>query len=1033
MSNTNNVSLFTKSTDTQGANLGGVKSPGHKKRQNQFINSFIGSSKGGISYVKSTTRSTVSEQGKISTGTLDSDIAVEGSGMLLVSKNATGEKVFTRRGDFQKDRNGYWKNGGGMLLQAWKLDNNGKLPANSTLLSSLEAVNFANVKGTPVATTIVSLAMNLDGKDDKLPIRGAGFTATLKTNGLNGSTGKSDANDIIFPDRLTAGGGISLGDQFTFTSTPPGIAKTVNYGGIAVSNLIDNTNQIYGATNASTPFINGIPAGAKLTINGTAFTFQIGNPDPSKKQFNSLRTLAEAINKTKEAALTARIDTNGTGRLYIAPTNPNGFLTFVGTDGGENIAATLGLFDIAAGVDRFYSLDTLQKAVNTAADASLKATIENGSIKITSKLATAAFTLNGNSAGIRSFANAKRGDNTEAGRAKFTIDSPNHGLQEGDLVRINGLQGGAQTPNGIYAVGRTSNDKFEVYAMTNTPQAAAGFALNAGIGPVAPAVFSSVPGRTWQKVPGQNFSNVATASGNAGIATVIDAAAGNLRVPAAGHTLAVNDVIYIRDFGKVTIGFANISVPDGYYRVTVVAADSFDFIPAYKSLNIAGGGVLAGVAPVGVEPYALAAGLNFHYQKVGITAVGGFGDLATGGTFNANVMATTGGAGSNRVKLFTTDTTYSINDFISFKDLAVPFAPFDNITVVNDVRYKVVAVDPINGSVTFEVPGGAAAAGTGDGAGGPGTRQTNLQLGIPFNVNNISQTMKYLNMLDNQQNTGPIQAEYVAVYNPTDPTKSLKALQDRGVFDSEDILTNEVTVFDSIGDAFALQFRFAKLDIGKWAVSASLKANADDTFSDPSLPVDGQIQYGVLEFDNLGRYINGSGISDVLRINRTNGSAPSTITIDWANALNEQTSATMSQFASPNNIEPYQQNGRSSGTLLDNGLSVDDEGFIIGTFDNGEVVKLYQIPVAMFANINGLLEGNDGTYRITGESGQAFLKQAGQGGAGQILGRAVEDSNADTTDELLEVQDTANVIRANARVASVKFSNIATILSELKQ
>ena len=35
MSNSNNnVSLFTKSTNTQGANLGGVKSPGHKKMQN---------------------------------------------------------------------------------------------------------------------------------------------------------------------------------------------------------------------------------------------------------------------------------------------------------------------------------------------------------------------------------------------------------------------------------------------------------------------------------------------------------------------------------------------------------------------------------------------------------------------------------------------------------------------------------------------------------------------------------------------------------------------------------------------------------------------------------------------------------------------------------------------------------------------------------------------------------------------------------------------------------------------------------------
>jgi flagellar hook-basal body protein len=1016
MSSTNNVSLFTKSTDTQGSNLGGVKSPGHKKRQNQFINSFIGSSKGGVSYVKSTTRSTVSEQGKISTGTLDSDIAIEGSGMLLVSKSATGEKVFTRRGDFQKDRNGYWKNGGGMLLQAWKLDNNGKLPANSTLLSSLEAVNFANVKGNPVATTIVSLAMNLDGKDDKLPIRGAGFTATLKTNGLNGSTGKSDVNDIIFPDRLAAGGGVSLGDQFTFTSTPPGIAKTVNYGGIAVSNLITNAHQIYGATNASTPFTNGIPAGAKLNINGTAFTFQIGNPNPSLKQFNSLSSLAEAINKTKEAGLTARIDNNGAGRLYIAPTNPNAALTFEGTDGGDNIPADLGLFNIAAGADRFYSLDTLQKAVNTAGDASLKATIENGSIKITSKLATAAFTLNGNSAGIRNFTTVARGGLTQSDRARVLISSPAHGLQTGNLVKITGL--GAPTPDGIYAVGKTfgNSDQFEIFV----PDAAAALPAAAA---AAPQVFAANLAPSWQKVPGQSFASVPLAPG-----TVTDAnpGANAIEITNNGHGLADNDVIYVSGFGFSLIGGRDVTIPDGYYSVINRTANTFQITAA---VNAGPGG-------------APALG-NFSYQKVGFSA-----GILAGNPFNANVMATTLGANglgpaSNRVKLFTTDATYSVNDFISFKDLPAPVVldaggGHTGITVNNNIRYKIVATQ-VDGfgrtlSVTFEVDQGDAQFGDGDtNAAVHAGAATNHLAQNGFNVNNISQTMKYLNMLDNQQNTGPIQAEYVAVYNPQDPTKSLKALQDRGVFDSEDILTNEVTVFDSLGDAFALQFRFAKLDIGKWAVSASLKADALGTFSDPALRADGQIQYGVLEFDNLGRYINGSGISDVLRINRSNGSAPSTITIDWANALNEQTSATMSQFASPNNIEPYQQNGRSSGTLLDNGLSVDDEGFIIGTFDNGEVVKLYQIPVAMFANINGLLEGNDGTYRITGESGQAFLKKAGQGGAGQILGRAVEDSNTDTTDELLEVQETTGAIRAIARVESVKFSNIAAVLSELKQ
>ena len=38
--------------------------------------------------MKTTTRTTISEQGNISTGALDSDIAIEGSGMLLVSKTA---------------------------------------------------------------------------------------------------------------------------------------------------------------------------------------------------------------------------------------------------------------------------------------------------------------------------------------------------------------------------------------------------------------------------------------------------------------------------------------------------------------------------------------------------------------------------------------------------------------------------------------------------------------------------------------------------------------------------------------------------------------------------------------------------------------------------------------------------------------------------------------------------------------------------------------------------------------------------------
>ena len=1018
----NNVSLFTKSTNTQGANLGGVKSPGHKKTQNQFIVSHAGSNKSGISYVKTTTRTTISEQGNISTGALDSDIAIEGSGMLLVSKTATGEKVFTRRGDFQKDKSGYWKNGGDMLLLAWKLGTDGKLPTNSTLLSSLEAVNFANVKGTPVATTTVSLAMNLDGRLTTDPIRGAGFTAKLKTAGLNQSTNKSD---IILPEDLGSAGSLTLGDNFTFTSTPPGTAKSFVYGGVAVSNLINPANAIYGARSATEQFTIGMPPTFVLDINGTHFAYKFGNPSVDNKEFNSFSTLAAALNKTGE--FIARIDTNGTGRLYIAPKDPNTALTFTGINGIE-VPANLGLFNVAAKLpgapDRFYSLDTLQKAVNaTAGDASLKATIANGAIQITSKLATSAFTLNANSFGVRNFTTIVRGDGTEKGRAGISILSPAHGLQPGDLVRITGL--GGQTPDGIYAVGRTfgpnGQNSFEIFVLSDDPSANVGGGVAAGLpaAVIGPIVATPAPG-SWQKVPGTRFApvNYAAAAINANRVQLADAA----------DNFANNDIIYVKDFGQAVVGGFNISVPDGYYVVQAKAGagSAIEIIPAYNSNNIIGG------SPVPAGAFAPAVGA-FTCQKVGFTA----GAFAGPNDFDTNVLVTTGGVGSNRVKLLTTSNlNYSANDYIVFDNLPPAGLVVDGITVQNGVRYKVVVNSTVD-FVTFEVDGGVATTGD-DATGVEGYVAASDPAALPagFRVNNVTKALKYLDIARpaDQQNNAQVAQSYAAVYIPDDVRKNLKALLDSNKFPSESVLLTEVDVFDSIGDTFALQFRFAKLDKGKWAVSVGLKPDADGNYADQAYQAKGgQIAFGEILFDENGNYVPGTGISNVLSITRQNNSATSTITIDWANQLNDKTSATMSQFANPNNVEPSQQNGRGSGTLLDNGLSVDEEGFIIGTFDNGDVVKLYQIPIAMFANINGLLEVNDGTYRITGDSGPAFLKAAGQGGAGQVIGRALEDSNADTTDELLEVQDTANVIRANARVASVKFSNIATVLSELKQ
>ena len=82
------------------------------------MNSFVGTSSGGVSYVNSKTRSTNDIQGAIVNTGVVSDIGIDGAGMMVVADSATGRDVYTRRGDFRQDELGFWKNGGGQLLKA---------------------------------------------------------------------------------------------------------------------------------------------------------------------------------------------------------------------------------------------------------------------------------------------------------------------------------------------------------------------------------------------------------------------------------------------------------------------------------------------------------------------------------------------------------------------------------------------------------------------------------------------------------------------------------------------------------------------------------------------------------------------------------------------------------------------------------------------------------------------------------------------------------------------------------------------------
>lgn len=1016
------VKMFTNANKIPAGNIASSRSPGHKKQENVFVNSIIGTSTSAVSYVRSSTRNTNDVQGALITTGVASDVAIEGAGMMLVSDGVGGTVSLTRRGDNRMDANGYLVNGAGQVSLGWELDEQGNLPANFAITSSLKAINLSNTKGKPKATTIFTPSLNLNAQQNAL--LGAGVTAKMNPNGLNANTGLQNANDIILPDYIPSGG-ISIGDEFTFTSSSSQQPKKLIYGGIAIANAPSNLNPILGATTVNAPFAfgagaNQIPVGAVLQLNlgGTTYNFAAtqGAASIQNKTFNTITNLAAAINSV--TGLSATIDTNG--RLYIAPTDSTQSLSFVDLNGGE-FKAKLGLVDIPLATNnvtlgnntyRFNSLASLNKAINDQNTVySLKATIDKGSIDIRSLLATDNFTITGKSLGLNSFNSMTVGTTDQVkGRATVTIPAPGHSLQTGDLVRISDTGYSAHMPAGIYAVGATDSNSFQVYLVTNAAaNVGTGGALNQGL-PLTLAPVTVNTNATWQKVPGQRFASHELAP-----ASLSAVGVANITIAVNDPQIAVNDVVYISGIGFGQIpGGNDISVPDGYYIVKAVTPGaSFDITPATNAAP--------GLAPLLAN--------NFSYQKVGITGAGAFGAVAGAGTFNSNVMVTPDGINSSTVRLYTTSNNYNTDDWITLTGLtgAGPngAVTVDGIVVNNNTPYFV--KNRTADYIDFTVPAGAAT--TGDGATGMATYAT---LGVgDVQIDNISRTMNYLgiNQIGSEIVGGNPQS-INSVYNKKyDPTNANTSLSSATAFPTSSKFQTPIKLYDSLGGEFNIILNFAKLDDDRWAVEATAQPGSDGVTYDilGARAGDGFLGAGEVTFDTSGK-ISGSTLAS-LSISRNNGSAPITIAIDWNNLLSPITSGSVTQYSAPNDIQRIQQDGQSSGTMIS--YSIGEDGKVTAVFNNGETATLWQIPMAMVANPNGLQAGTNGTFNVTDKSGELLLKAAGVGGAGKFVSQAVEDSNTDVTEELLETNEISNSIRANARVAGTNHKNFATILQEL--
>ena len=110
----------------------------------------------------------------------------------------------------------------------------------------------------------------------------------------------------------------------------------------------------------------------------------------------------------------------------------------------------------------------------------------------------------------------------------------------------------------------------------------------------------------------------------------------------------------------------------------------------------------------------------------------------------------------------------------------------------------------------------------------------------------------------------------------------------------------------------------------------------------------------------------------------------------------------------------YSQDGARFGNLA--GVQIDDNGTLFALFDNGVVEPIYVIPLATFNNPDGLINQTGNVFAESPDSGQVQVKRAGEQGAGDVLGSAVENSNVDLGDEFTNMIITQQSFTANTRV-----------------
>jgi flagellar hook protein FlgE len=197
-------------------------------------------------------------------------------------------------------------------------------------------------------------------------------------------------------------------------------------------------------------------------------------------------------------------------------------------------------------------------------------------------------------------------------------------------------------------------------------------------------------------------------------------------------------------------------------------------------------------------------------------------------------------------------------------------------------------------------------------------------------------------------------------------------------------------VIDSTGVARPLTARFTKSATNAWQLEVT-GAGGERAMLDPSTP---------LTFTSSGVLAGPAAFRIALD---HGGGATSAFTFDFAGAT---------QFHADLSFGDFSVDGHGAGVL--DTVSFDGEGYVVGHFSNGVAQRIWRLPIADFANPEGLLPLSGNVYQASSESGVPVFNAAGKNGSGSVMPSVVELSNVDLADQFSRMILTQNAYNSSA-------------------